>query len=192
MKLIKGNFPYVIIAIILVGLFGVWYINSQTRPPKNQQIAVASPSDIIPELPKKIKVYITGEVDIPGVYELDEKSRVEDLILAAGGSLESADLLRVNLAALLKDAQHVHIPAVGETIDISSDLGQNDEGGKVNINTADLEGLKRIPGVGEVTAQNIIKYRESEGPFKTIEDIMNVTRIGEKTFESIKDYICID
>jgi len=141
---------------------------------------------------KRIKVYIAGAVVNPGVYELDEGSRVEDALNMAGGATSEADMLRVNLALRLKDEQQIIVPKVGETVDNLPLEGQNEEGDSlININTADQAELMKLPGVGEVTAGNIIAYRTEHGVFKSIDDIKNVTRIGEKTFERLKDLITV-
>jgi len=142
---------------------------------------------------KRIKVYITGAVAAPGVYELDEGSRIEDALSLAGGPTAEADMVRVNLAARLKDEQQIIVPKIGETIDNLPAVGQNEnKDARININTADQTELMKLPGVGVVTAGNIIAYRTEHGDFKTIEDIQNVTRIGEKTFERLKELITVD
>ncbi|MDR2649589.1 MAG: helix-hairpin-helix domain-containing protein [Clostridiales bacterium] len=154
--------------------------------------AAANTNDAAPSV-KRIKVYIAGAVVNPGVYELDEGSRVEDALNLAGGPAEEADMLRVNLAARLKDEQQIIVPKEGETVDKLLEEGQNKDGEtRMNINTADESELMELPGVGQVTAKNIISYRMEHGDFKSIEDIKNVVRIGEKTFERLKDLIIVD
>ena len=141
----------------------------------------------------RIKVYIAGAVKNPGVYELDDGSRVEDALNLAGGATDEADMLRVNLAARLKDEQRIIVPKEGEAVDNLPGEEQNEEGGGlININTADEAQLMKLPGVGEVTANNIIAYRTEHGAFKSIEEIQNVTRIGAKTFERLKDLITVN
>jgi len=150
----------------------------------------ASPTDT---RVKRVKVYITGAVVNPGVYELDDGSRVQDALNLAGGAAPGADMMRVNLAARVKDEQQIIVPKVGETVDNLPAVVQNEEGSsKININTADEAELMKLPGVGAVTAGNIIAYRTQNGNFKTIEDIQNVTRIGAKTYERLKDLITVD
>jgi competence protein ComEA len=141
--------------------------------------------------PVEIKVYVTGEVKNPGVYVMKEGERVIDAIEKAGGVLEEADLSNINLAQKVKDEQMIRVPKKGEKADTSSVSGI-DGVKKVNINTATKEELQTLPGIGPVTAERIIEFRETKGLFKKIEDIMNVPRIGPKMFEQIKDRITVD
>lgn len=139
----------------------------------------------------EIKVYVTGLVKNPGVYTMEEGERVIDAINKAGGPLEEADLTNINLAQKVKDEQMIIVPKKGETNNISptSTIQKNE---KININTATKEELQTLPGIGPVTAERIIEFRENKGSFKKIEDIMNVPRIGPKLFEQIKDKITVD
>ena len=148
---------------------------------------------------KKKKVHITGEVRNPGLYELEEGSRILDIINLAGGITPEANLDKVNLAYQISDGQKVKIPSIkdeevgnyiyensGENV-IEEDKDKNNT--KIDINKADLNDLITLPGIGESTAQKIIDYREKNGKFKTIEDIKNVSGIGESKYNQIKDYI---
>lgn len=140
---------------------------------------------------------------------MEDGDRVYEAIEKAGGSLEEADLSKINLAYALSDGQKIYIPKKGEIINeenstteyISSDFGNNaliednntaeSRGGKVNINTANQTELETLPGIGPSTAQKIIDYRSKNGKFDTIEDIQNVKGIGDGKFEDIKDNICV-
>lgn len=141
-----------------------------------------------------IKIYIVGEVHCPGVVELKYGSRLEDAVEAAGGLTPEADIYRINLALKVQDEGMYVIPKIGEetqTISGTADIllpGQKEDG-KININTASLSTLETLPGIGAVKAQRIISYREENGPFQSIEDIKNVSGIGEKTYEGLKDLI---
>jgi len=141
---------------------------------------------------KPIKVYLTGQVKSPGVLTLSEGARVEDAIELAGGTLPDADLDRINLARKLKDEGMYHVPAVGEEIsdnmdpDAASAMGSD---AKVNINEADQAQLETLNGIGPSKAQKIIQYREENGDFQSIEELMNVSGIGEKTFEGLREQI---
>lgn len=138
----------------------------------------------------KITVDISGQVAIPGVYTLEAGARLADLCEAAGGLTSSADLDAINRAGILTDGQKVYIPEQGENLSTSpSDAGVAP--GLVNINTANIDELQRIPGVGPVTASRIIEYRDEYGGFGKIEDIKNVSGIGEKTFLKMKPAICV-
>ena len=164
-------------------------------------------------------VYVSGEVEHPGICYLPEGSRVADAIEASGGVTSSSSIDHVNLARVIEDGEHIAIPSIEETALRSDeqgaatsagstygytedfaykDAGRNGSqitsgsfGGKVNINTASSTELQTLSGIGASKAQKIISYREANGPFKSIEDLTPVSGIGEKTLESIKDEICV-
>ncbi len=138
--------------------------------------------------PRPILVYVSGAVENPDVYPLQAEAIVKEAIQAAGGATEEADLERINLAKRVHDGEHIHVPKIGEAVGPP----MSEESGKININTATLEELDSLPGIGPVYAQRIVEYRTQKGPFKTIEEIMNVPGIGEKMFEKIKDLITVD
>lgn len=147
----------------------------------------------------KIKVYITGEVNNPGVKELEIGARIEDLINTAGGLTVNADISRVNLAYCLEDGIKVNIPNINnklenEIITTENESGiiedmENKKSVKINLNKATLTELCELPGVGESLAQRIIDYREENGEFRKIEDLKNVSGFGDKKYESLKEYI---
>lgn len=153
---------------------------------KNQQNEVITNN-------KFIEVYICGEVNKPGVYKMVDGDRVNDLIKAAGGFTNKADLESVNLAIKLKDEDYIKIPSkviLENTSEVLTNTQTNKQG-KININTAGVEELKTLPRIGDSIAKRIIDYRSKNGRFKRIEDIKNVSGIGEKMFENIKDLICV-
>ena len=143
----------------------------------------------------KIVVDIKGEVKKPDIYWLEEDSIIEDLINIAGGVTEEGDLSKINRAEKLNNHEVVVIPNIndeeseGETI-ISSTINNNKDN-KININTANSAELDSLSGIGPSKAEAIIKYREENGNFKTIEEIKNVTGIGEGLFEKFKENITI-
>lgn len=146
---------------------------------------------------KNIKVYIIGEVNSPGVYELPVNSRVVDVVEKAEGFTDEADRVSINLAKILKDEEQIVVSNISnktfvEVNNNKSDINLSSDTTLVNINKATKEQLMTLPSVGSVTAENIISYRETYGLFKSIEEIKNVTRIGEKTFESLKELISVD
>ncbi|MDK2902323.1 MAG: competence protein ComEA [Clostridiales bacterium] len=146
-------------------------------------------ADIQKEQLQTIKVYVSGSVNKPGVYELSDGDRVEAAIQAAGGVSSDADMSGINLAQRLKDEDMIYVPKVGEAASsvISRNAQQKD--GKIDINSASIEELDKLPGIGPAKAQKIIDYREQTGPFKAIDDIQQVSGIGPATFENIKDLI---
>ncbi len=167
------------------------------------------------EKKKTVTVHVIGEVNSPGVVTLEEGARIIDAINASGGKTEEADLSKINLAYIIEDGVQIYVPSITET----SKIGENKEDDEikyitdgpgdgiiisspsqdkedekqvmVNINTANLEKLKTLPGIGDSTAQKIIDYREQNGKFKTIEDLKNVSGIGESKFNNIKDKITV-
>lgn len=153
----------------------------------------------IPAQEKTIVVEIKGEVKKPDVYILNENAIVKELIEASGGLTENAELSNINRAKKLQNHELIYIANKNdinkEVKNINSE-GRSSEskvqeiaGKKININTAALEELKTLNGIGDSKAKSIIEYREQSGGFKSIEDIKNVTGIGDKMFERIKDQI---
>lgn len=146
---------------------------------------------------KEITVYISGEVVNPGIVSIKNDKRLYDAVQELGGVTENADLNRINLAIKLNDEQHYIIPKIGENTGIEKeakylDEDKNDENKKININMADIQELDNLPGVGEATANKIVKYREEKSGFNSIEEIKNVNGIGDKKYEDIKDLICVE
>lgn len=156
----------------------------------------------------KIVVHISGEVVNPGVISLDEGSRLIDAINSSGGLTSKADISKVNLAYVLEDAQKIYIPSIDdkdEIVYISEDSGntgvvtsgnggistKKEEKLMININTANEEQLEQLPGIGTSIATRIVEYRKENGKFNSIEDIKNVSGIGDAKFNKIKDNICV-
>lgn len=138
------------------------------------------------EVKNKIKIHISGEVINPGVIEIEEGERIIDAVNKAGGLTEEADLTKINLAYILDDAMKVHIPNINdEQIEIEEDQTKT----MVNINTATVEELQKINGIGLSIAQKIVQYRKEHGKFTTVEELKNVGGIGESKYDSIKNYV---
>lgn len=140
-----------------------------------------------------VYVDIGGEVKNPMLLQLPPGSRIDDAIKAAGGLTDKADLSNVNRAQLLEDGQKILIPTLGDSASAeeAKKISDAQKDVKVNINTANDDELRTLDGVGPATAEKIINHREKNGKFKSIEDIMDVSGIGEKTFERLKDDICV-
>ena len=139
-----------------------------------------------------IFVDIKGEVKKPGVYQMKVGDRVKDALDAAGGLTAEADSQKVNLAQRVEDQMGIVVPKVGEeaeAIPAGATSKEVSKEGKVNINTATVEELKTLKGVGEKKAEAIIEYRKKNGSFKTKEDLMKVRGIGKKLFESFEERI---
>lgn len=131
-------------------------------------------------------VDIKGEVEQPGVYEVDSQSRVNDAIQLAGGFTSEANEFVVNLAQKVHDEMTIVVPSL---TDDGEPNGQHTNSNKVIINTASKEDLESLNGIGPSKAEAIINYRDEHGFFQSIEDLLNVSGIGEKTLENIRDYI---
>lgn len=142
-----------------------------------------------------IAVHVSGAVAAPGVYELEEGARVADAVEHAGGFLEGAAENALNLARVLNDGEQVVVPTAEEHAAQQSVAeasgGAAGVGGKVNINTASVEQLDTLPGVGESTAQKIIADREANGPFSSPEDLKRVSGIGDKKYAELADLITV-
>lgn len=141
----------------------------------------------------EVVVHVAGAVSSPGVYTLPADSRVDDAVRAAGATTD-ADLSQLNLAQKLADGQKITVPVAGATpADGSSaaTTADSDNGGLININTATQEELETLPSIGEVRAQAIIAYREEHGGFRTTDELMEVSGIGEKIFADIAPHITV-
>ena len=162
------------------------------------------------ETEAEIIIQITGEVNQEGVYSLPEGARVADAIEQAGGLTENAYTEEINLAYVLEDGVKIKIPNKDDIYNkvetntitevenyITAESGMDIEerqtktSEKVNINTATQEELETLVGIGPSIANKIVQYRKENGNFKTVDDIKNVSGIGESKFEKIKDYVCV-
>lgn len=185
----------IIVLVLVLGLVVSAVKNSGQEEVQAQEQAVAAEE----ETAAVIYVDVGGEVNQPSVVELSDGSRVTDAIAAAGGLTEKADLTDINRAAFVSDGEKIFIPsqeADSEDGVLSADGGSSGSGssgrssdGKININTADSTQLQELNGVGPATAEKIIAYRKQNGRFQSIEDIKNVSGIGDKTYEKLKDHI---
>ena len=211
----KENKKLVIVIIVVLLLTGL-FCYFRFREPEN--VDVFQPEDGIvtkestntveeAEEEEMIIVHVSGEVKEPGIVKLKEGERIADAIEKAGGATDDADLSKLNLAYVLEDGVKVRIPKknegenVGEYVSEESGEEVIQEGSieaeestqttskVVNINKANQEELMTLPGIGESTAQKIIDYRKENGKFQTIEDIKNVSGIGDSKFNQIKSLI---
>ncbi len=148
----------------------------------------------------EILVHVSGCVKNNTVVSLPEGSRINDAIEAAGGLTSDADLTNINLAYILEDGEKIYIPKKGEeesqNSTVNSEISNTNssslkEFSKININKATQTELETIPGIGPSTALKIINYREENGKFKSIEEIKNISGIGDAKYENIKEYVTI-
>jgi competence protein ComEA len=201
---LERNRGYVLVtAINLVLLGGLFF---WLRRPVSDPIEIVppepTPSPTLASTPTSmpVRVYVSGAVSQPDVYHLPPGSIVKDAIEVAGGATQDADLERINLAQELRDQQQLYVPRIGEADapppvtggERGSDLGELISGSKVNINTATPEELETLPGIGPALAGRIVEHREVNGPFTSVEDITQVSGIGDLTFEKLKDRITVN
>lgn len=182
------------ILLILVGLGGLFSKKEESM--EETEIVVttvlAEKTEVSTTQETVIFVDIKGAVKNPGVYQMKAGDRVKDALEAAGGLTEEADSQKVNLAKRLEDQMVIVVPKVGEEseeIPTGETRKEATKEGKVNINTATVEELKTLKGVGEKKAEAIIEYRKKNGSFQTKEDLMKVRGIGKKLFESFQERI---
>ncbi len=188
-----------ILALIIVfaGFFALNHKNNKTLEElKALSDQEENSEEIEAEDNQTLIVDIGGEVKNPMIAQLPTGSRIDDAITAAGGTTEKADLSNINRAQVLEDGQKIYIPSTDDSnsqasINGSSSSTASSSNQKVNINTATDEQLRTLSGVGPATAEKIINFRTKEGAFKSIEDLKNVDGIGDKTFEKLKDKICV-
>ena len=176
---------------VLFGLFVALLIWVVARNPSGEAVTLRPVPTETPLI-----VHITGAVPRPGVYALAQGSRVQDAISAAGGFLAEAEKKGINLARALEDGEQLDVPYVeGASPVIATEAPASTQDPSatelININFASQVELESLPGIGPTNAQKIIAYREQNGPFLTIEDIINVPGIGPGTYERIKDLITV-
>ena len=192
---LKKSLSIAVALFVVLGAFAV----------KNVSVSGSEPDEDIPLMSEEtdetasesIFIDIGGAVNEPKLAELPSGSRVEDAIVAAGGLTDDADISSINRAEFLEDGEKIYIPeklSDGDTEGSAenADMSPVDaNSGKISINSADSTDLQTLSGIGPVTAQKIIDYRTANGRFRSIEDIKNVSGIGDKTYEKIKDDITI-
>lgn len=218
-KIVLYGIGIVLVILIIIYLFTkdstVYSDYSNLYPEENANVVKNEIK--VEEVPKNlIYVYVAGEVNNPSVVELEEGQRVADAIEKAGGLTDSGEIKNINLAYKLQDGEKLYIPSLDEVMEseeentnidyitsginsdknqntgnIESNLESNTDNGLVNINTATQTELETLDGIGPSTAKKIIDYREENGKFSSIEEIQNVSGIGDAKYEAIKNDICV-
>jgi competence protein ComEA len=181
---------------VTLGGAGLWYVRSLPRP---VEVAAApsggtasAPASASPSPEVVVLVDVAGWVHRPGVYEFNEGARVIDAIDAAGGARSGALLEALNLAAPLTDGTQILVPREGqEGVAPAPVTGGAVAGGLVNVNSAIATELEELPGIGEVIAQRIIDYRTENGPFATVDELVDVSGIGDAILESIRELVTV-
>ena len=192
----KAALPVVVVAALLFFWMGEndekAQIKENDRPVSEIVEQQSVEETAIDDVKSEIYVDISGCVYNPGVYKIKGGTRLFQVVEKAGGLTPEADTDSINQAEEVYDGQKILISSKGNSGENQmSSAVQESQNGKININTADSLKLQEIPGVGPTTAQKIIDYRQNYGKFKSKEDIVNVSGIGEKTYENIKDYIIV-
>ena len=200
-KLTGRRVVVAIVVLAAVGLVGGYGVAMRAKP-KAQKISLASPtagsSGAAGKTGRVVYVHVGGAVHRPGLYEVSDGSRVFDAVQAAGGATEDADLDSLNLASKVKDGDKILVPA---RVEPGADpppggagppgAGGASAGGLVNLNSATLEQLDALPGVGPSTAQKIIDYRTQHGGFRSVDELMEVPGIGPAKFAELKDKVTV-
>jgi competence protein ComEA len=184
----------VFLSVVGIIAFVVIYVILKRPEPSSPSLVITlqprPTAEPVTPTPATINVYVSGAVKKPDVYALPLNSIVKDAITAAGGATAEADLDRINLATRLADQMQVYVPRRGEAAPPPpSGSTPGAAAAKININTASVEELDKLPGIGPAIATAIIDYRTKNGPFKRIEDINAVKGIGDALFEKIKNQI---
>lgn len=181
------------VAVAVALAIGAWLLlRSPTGPPPETFLPMAGEAALTSttssSVPTSLLVHAAGAVQRPGVYELPSGSRVTDLIDAAGGPTADADVDQLNLAAPVVDGERVYVPRVGEVV-TTAVAGADASSGPLDLNTATLEQLDELPGVGPATAQAIIDERDRRGGFTSVDDLLDVRGIGPAKLEGLRDLV---
>ena len=196
---VKGS---VLFVCLIIGM-GLFWMSRQGEEVEEAATSLAETTILPQEVEDKttvstvIYVDVKGEVHHPGVYQMKAENRVKDLIEAAGGFTPLADDHKLNLSQLLEDQMVIVVPKKGEEVNSELDQAPTSQKkevgkeGKVNINTATVEELKTLKGIGEKKAEAIIEYRKKNGSFKNKEELMKVRGIGKKLYESFQERVIV-
>ena len=184
----------VVVLVTVLGGAGLWYARSLPKPvtiaesgPGAAQQVSSSPSPSV-----TLIVDVAGAVREPGVYEFVEGDRVIDAIERAGGSVPKADLSLLNLAAPLTDGTQILVPKSGPpSAGVPGGAAPGSSTGLLNINSASATDLETLSGIGEVLAATIVEYRDQNGPFASVDDLMDVSGIGPATLDEIRDQVTV-
>ena len=192
----SGTVPRRVVAVVgaaiaLVMAFAFWHRPqpppSSSVPPATAPVATSATTGIV-----YVTVHVSGAVSHPGLVTVPEGERVADALAAAGGVRPGGELGSINLAALLADGMHIVVPWIGDGVAAGpGDPSGTSPGFPVDVNSAGVERLTELPGVGQVLAARILTYRETHGPFETLEDLLDVPGIGEGRLAGLRDYAAV-
>jgi competence protein ComEA len=174
----------VLVAGFLVVVVGANFMRSLAPPPEALPVAESSESPSAEVLENTVMVHVVGAVALPGVVTVPETSRVQDALALSGGALEDADLRSVNLARTVFDGEQIVVPRMGDPLD---SFGGGS--GLLSLSQADQASLETLPRIGPATAERIIAWREANGPFRSVEDLLAISGIGPATLEGLADLV---
>ena len=186
---ITKNQKIIILTIMAVVLIMSLFLKQSVLNKSDMMVESQIESTLDSEEMDYIIVDVEGAVLKPGIVKLPEGSRVYEALAEAGGILDHADTKYVNQARILEDGEVIFLPDILQEAEENKNNAMGND--LININTADAEELMKLPGIGQAYAQSIIEYRESNGYFNQIEDLLNVSGIGLAKFENMKDLICV-
>lgn len=201
--LLLGSGAFMVILItLLVGIYLMVNKKAQVDTTMWEETSLTTTAEVATDATKErtetmIYVDIKGAVKVPGIYQLKNQQRIWDALALAGGVSEEADTAQVNYAQKVKDQMIIYVPKKGESVEQSLETlqesapAQQNQEEKINVNTATEAELQTISGIGAKKAQEIIRFRDEQGPFKTVEELKNVPGIGEKTVERLKDMLTV-
>ena len=209
---LKANKMYLLLGVLIAAALAIYYFMPvHAENEKNKATEWEDSAELIlqEENPETLQekaeeketmmIDVKGAVVKPGVYEAQSGDRVIDIIHLAGGLLENADQNQINFAMKVEDEMVLYLPVIGEENQNSEGAAPNfgsfaassPDNGKVNLNTASESQLQTLTGIGPSKATAIIEYRDTNGPFKEIEQLKEISGIGDKTFEKLKDDITV-
>lgn len=175
-----------LIVLVVLALGAVVIVALFSQPPGDTQ-RISGGAVPQQEIVADIYVHVEGAVRAPGMYRLPRQARLMDAVSAAGGFTDDADRARINLAREIDDGEQLVVPSVGEQeADPGEARSQPAEAGLVNLNTAGVAELERLPKVGPALAQRIVQWREQNGRFRSVDDLLSVSGIGPKVFEGLR------
>lgn len=177
----------VVVILALAATVGIGILRGASTPTETVSVDESRTNAVTPA---ELYVHVSGAVASPGLYRLTDGSRVVDAIAAAGGFAEKADETGVNLARLVSDGEQLVVPVEGEQPPASGGAGSKGDG-RVNLNTATTTELDTLPRIGPAMAERIIQWRDANGRFTSVEDLLAVPGIGEKMLESLRDLVTV-
>lgn len=195
MRTYLKKYPYLIVLPLIAALAAWFLFKNEPEEEVDPMIFATSSSQETKQSSQEWYVDVKGAVKQGGMYRITQGMRLMDAIELAGGFTTEADQNQINFSKLLADQEIIYVPKIGEELPTIHETDSNkttaSETEKININTADVNELQQLSGIGEKRAADIVKYREENGSFRAVEDLTKVSGIGEKTLENLKDSITI-